>query len=341
MILVTGGTGLIGSYLIHDLLISGERVRALVRRHRDSTFRNSLFNCFVDIDSNTLMNFEWFEGDVLDPESLEEAMQDITQVYHCGGMISFKASEAELMRRINVEGTANVVNACLSSGVLKLVYTSSISVLGSHPGTIMDETAEWTDTGNPSAYGYSKFYAEQEVRRGINQGLNAVIVIPSLVIGAGGHPDIATVFLKRIRKLLLYYTSGVTGYVDVRDVSKAMILLMNSKVVGESYILNAENMNQKELFKTCARLLNTKGPIIPLNKPLLHGACLVDSFYSRVTGKEPSLTRENVLSVFRTNRYSSVKFCNAFDYKFIPVESSLRFAFQIMKTLPMEREYAL
>lgn len=340
MILVTGGTGLIGSYLLHDLLASGEKVRALVRKNRNENFRNSLFDCFEDNDSINLANLEWFEGDILDNGCLHAAMKDVKQVYHCSGMISFKASEAEMMRRINVEGTANIVNACLASGVEKLVYTSSISVLGSHPGTIMDETAQWTDTGEPSAYGYSKHYAEQEVWKGIKRGLNTVIVIPSLVLGAGTHPETATVFLRNIRKLLPYYTSGVTGYVDVRDVSAAMILLMNSNISNDRFILNAENLSQRELFTACAAILGLKGPAFPLNKPLLSCASYIDKYYSRITGKEPSLTKENVLSVFRINRYSADKFCSTFDYTLIPVEESLRHAFRIMKLIPAQREYA-
>jgi dihydroflavonol-4-reductase len=340
MILVTGGTGLIGSQLLHDLLVSGERVRALVRRHRDSNFRNALFNCFDDLDGSKLMNLEWFEGDVLDIESLKEAMHDVSQVYHCGGMISFRASEAELMKRINIDGTANIVEACLTFGVQKLVYTSSISVLGSHPGTILNETAEWTDTGQPSAYGYSKYYAEQEVWKGIKRGLNAAIVIPSLVLGAGSHPETATVFLRNIRKILPYYTIGVTGYVDVRDVSAAMILLMKSNISSDRFILNAENLSQKELFTACAAILGLKGPAFPLYKPLLSCASYIDKYYSRITGKEPSLTKENVLSVFRINRYSADKFCRTFDYTFIPVEESLKHVFMIMKLIPFQREYS-
>ena len=331
MILVTGGTGLIGSYLLHDLLASGEKVRALVRKNRNENFRNSLFDCFEDNDSINLANLEWFEGDILDNGCLHAAMKDVKQVYHCSGMISFKASEAEMMRRINVEGTANIVNACLASGVEKLVYTSSISVLGSHQGTLLDETSEWTDSGKPSAYGYTKYYAELEIWKGIKRGLNAVIVLPSVVIGAGSHPETATVFLQNIRKLLPYYTTGVTGYVDVRDVVKAMVLLMNSENIGQRYILNAENLSQKQLFQLSARILNKRGPVIPLSRTLLSAVCFLENLYSKIAGKEPALTRENVMTVFRVNRYSSDKFRKAFDYTFIPVEESLRHAFSVIR----------
>ncbi len=334
MILVTGGTGLVGTYLLYELASKGRKIRALIRPGRSEHFVQSLFSC---IDCNHNFNpthIEWVEGDVLDLYSLDQAMEGVNQVYHSAGMISFYPRERALMQKINIEGTANIVDCSMRHGVQKLIHVSSISALGSNTEKdLIDENATWQNSEIHSGYGISKYSGEKEVWRGIEEGLNAVIVNPSVILGAACHPKAVNPVLNGINKLLPFYSNGVTGYVDVRDVVKAMILLMESDISAERYVLNSENLSQRELFTICAVLLGRKNPYIHLNKPLLNLFRIEEALRSTITGNRPLITRENVNSVTGINRYSSDKFRLRFGYEFIPVKESLSNAFQILKML--------
>jgi dihydroflavonol-4-reductase len=335
MIFVTGGTGLVGTYLLHELCLQGSKIRALIRPGHSKQFVSSLFNCFASLPESASL-IEWVEGDILDIYSLDKAMQGVTRVYHCAGQVSFRPEERMLMHKINVEGTANVVNSCIKQNVKKLVHVSSISAFGNHSEIdIIDENTTWQNSWKPSAYAISKYTGELEVWRGIAEGLNAVIVNPSVIIGAASHPKAVNPILAPISKLLPYYTCGVTGYVDVRDVAKAMILLMESEINGERFILNAENLTQRELFNHCAMILQKKGPKIYLSKSILKFASYLEILRNLATGSQPSITPENVRSVTGINRYSAEKFKLKFDYTFIPIDESLSYAFQKLKTIQL------
>ncbi|HLN53295.1 MAG TPA: NAD-dependent epimerase/dehydratase family protein [Lentimicrobium sp.] len=329
MILVTGGTGLLGSYLLHELAVSGNKVKALIRPGRGEQFKELLFKCFNCDTRPILDNIIWEDGDVLDKDSLNRALKDVDEVYHCAGMISFNPKERSLMHRINVEGTANVVETSLAKKVRKMVHVSSISALGRCEGLI-DEGIKWLPSERHSAYGISKYYGEQEVWKGIAKGLNAVIVNPSVIIGAGSHEKAMTPFFKGLEKMLPFYTRGVTGYVDVRDVVKAMTLLMKSDISGEQFVLNADNVPQRVLFRHCSDLLGKRGPRFYLARPVLTIAWVVESFRAKLSGSAPGLTLENVRSVTGINRYTAQKFSKRFDYEFIPVKESLEYS---LKTL--------
>jgi dihydroflavonol-4-reductase len=329
MILVTGGTGLLGTYLLYELVASGNKVKALIRPGRKDSFRQSLFNCFRCDTKQIAGSIIWEDGDVLDYDSVCKAMQGVDEVYHCAGMISFNPKDKTLMHKINVEGTANIVKACLDNNVRKLVHVSSISAVGRCDGLI-DENIKWMVNDRHSEYGKSKYYGEQEVWKGINSGLNAVIVNPSVIIGAGSHDKAMTPFFKGLKRMLPFYTKGVTGYVDVRDVVNAMILLMRSDVSGERFILNADNVPQKLLFKHCSEILDVPGPRFYLAKPVLTAAWFAENIRSKISGTTPGLTLENVRSVIGVNRYSALKFSKLFDYKFIPIRDSLEYSMSVL-----------
>jgi len=325
MILVTGGTGLVGTYLLYELARSGNRVKALIRPGRSDLFKESLFRCF-NCDTHPIMeNIVWQDGDVLDKDSLDKAFEDVSKVYHCAGMISFNPKDRVMMHRINIEGTANIVNACLENNIRKLVHVSSISAIGSCEGLI-DESIKWLPSDRHSEYGKSKYYGEQEVWKGISGGLNAAIVNPSVIIGAGSHDKAMTPFFKGLKKMLPFYTKGVTGYVDVRDVVNAMILLMGSNISGERFILNSDNVPQKTLFKHCSEIMNMKGPRFYVAKPLLTAAWLTETLRATLSNTEPGLTFENVRSVTGINKYTALKFSEQFNYQFIPIRESLEYS---------------
>ncbi len=333
MILVTGGTGLVGSYLLYELTRKGHKVRVLLRPGKKAYDTHKIFDCFQAKPSETLIGqVEWFEGDVQDPFSLEQAMQGIDYVYHCAALVSFSPRDFKEMLTINVEGTANVVNACLQNGIKKLCHVSSIAALGqAEKGEMIDENAKWKTSGINSGYGISKYGGEREVWRGIEEGLNAVIVNPSVIIGAGCQARATNKLFRSIKTFLPFYTTGVNGYVDVRDVVNAMILLMESEVIGERFVLNSENLSLKEFFIKAAGILGKPHPWIALNGSLMTFLAGIDETRARLTGTHPFITRENVRAALSKSYYSAEKFRSAFKYSFIPISESLSEAFRVLE----------
>ncbi len=332
MILVTGGTGLVGTYLLHELTCKGYKVRALLRPGQKPYNTEKLFDCISDTSEQLIKQVEWIEGDVLDPFSLQQAMEGVDYVYHCAALISFNPADLKAMLEVNIEGTANVVNACLENGVKKLCYVSSIAALGQpEKGEMTDENAHWKTSRVNSGYAISKYGGEREVWRGIEEGLNAVIVNPSVITGAGCHRKATNSLFRSIQNFLPFYTTGVNGYVDVRDVAKAMILLMESTVSGERFVLNSENLSLKDFFIKAADILGKPHPRIALNGTMLSALARMDEMRGKLTGSRPLLTRENARAAMAKSYYSAKKFSAAFDYTFIPVSDSLKEAFSIIE----------
>ena len=246
-ILVTGATGLVGSHLIKALARCRKSVKAL--------YRTSIPQ-FEDADK-----VEWIPGNILDIASLEDAMQGVKKVYHCAAIVSFNPKQKKLLHATNIEGTANVVNASLETGVEKLLYVSSVSALGRiRRKEMISEQMQWSEETNNSEYGRTKYFAEMEVWRGIGEGLNAVIVNPTIILGASDWSKSSSAIFKNVYNEFPWYTDGVTGFVDVEDVVKAMMLLMESNINGERFILSAANLSYGELLGLIAKTFNKKIP---------------------------------------------------------------------------------
>lgn len=279
MILVTGATGLVGSHLIQSLVKQQKQVKAIYR---------TAVPTFEGADK-----VEWIQADILDVISLEKAIDQVQQVYHCAAIVSFQPSQKNLLHQTNVEGTANIVNACLQAGIEKLVFVSSVAAIGRlREQQSINETMYWTPETSNSEYGKSKYLAEMEVWRGIGEGLNAVIVNPVIILGAGDWEKGSAELFKTAYDEFPWYTEGVTGFVDVADVVKAMEALMNSSVSGERFILSAENITYRELFTSMARHFGKKPPHRKVT-PLI--AALVwrwEALKGAITGKAPMLTKE-------------------------------------------------
>ena len=333
MILVTGGTGLVGSYLLYELTRKGHKVRALLRPGKKPYDPQKIFDCLPDKKGTSLTGqVEWFAGDVQDPFSLEQAMQGIEYVYHCAALVSFNPRDLKEMIAINVEGTANIVNACLQNGIKKLCHVSSIAALGqADKGEMIDENAKWKTSNSNSGYAISKYGGEREVWRGIEEGLNAVIVNPSIIIGAGCHHRATNQLFHNIKKFIPFYSTGVNGYVDVRDVANSMILLLESDISGERFVLNSENLTFKEFFIKVADILGKPHPRIAINGPLMTAIAWIDEMRALITRSKPLLTRENVRSVLSKSYYSSEKFKITLGYNFFPITESLEQAFRILE----------
>jgi len=224
------------------------------------------------------------------------------------------------MMRINVGGTANIVNVCLEKKI-PLCHVSSIGALGR--SELITENDLWQTARGRSAYAYSKYKSEMEVWRGIAEGLQAVIVNPAVILGAGDWTKGSSKFFSQVHKGLRFYTSGVTAFVDVRDVSRCMIQLMEQEHFGERYILTAGDLSYRELFNRIATHLRVRKPSIAVQPWMLHIACRLSWLAATVTGRSPALTRETAHSAFQQIHYSGEKIEKTPGYKFISLEKSI------------------
>ena len=294
MILVTGGAGLLGKELITQLLLAGKSVRAIYNKTPLVNFHNA--------------NLQQMQCNILDVIGLEDAMKGIEQVYHCAAIVSFNPRRKQEMFKINIEGTANVVNAALDAGVKKMVYVSSVAALGRirEDGPI-NETMNWTEETSNSAYGQSKYLAEMQVWRGIGEGLNAVMVNPVIILGAGDWNSGSSQIFKTAYDEFPWYTDGSTGFVDVRDVVKAMIELMNSDISGERFILSAENRTYAEVFNLMAKAFGKKPPHKKVTALLAKIVWRLEAIKSLFTGKDPLLTKETAATAMARVTFDNSK----------------------------------
>lgn len=313
MILVTGATGFLGAELVLQLTASGQKVRALKRE----TSKTPAF-----LAKNPLI--EWALADLNEPETLAEAFEDISQVYHCAAFISFDSKDKKKLFKVNIEGASNLVNLCLENKT-RLVHVSSVAALGNGKKG-QDITENDYLKFDRSAYNYaiSKYEGEMEVWRGIAEGLNAVIVNPSIIIGKNAGFEGSGAIFKLVKDGLKFYTGGACGFVDVEDVAKAMVLLMNNKKIsGERFTLSAENIHYKDLFAIIAKNFNLKAPGIEAKPWMLAIAWRAAKLVSFFTGKAPSLTKDAAKSSFNLSYYSNQKIKSAISLSFKPLKVSI------------------
>ena len=305
MILVTGGAGLLGNTLIEMLLQKGENVRA--------TYNSTALGL------NTLTNFETVECDILDVYALEDALQDVTEIYHCAGLVSFNPKDEKKLYNINVEGTANVVNAALNAGIRKFVHVSSVAAMGRiRPGEMIDEIMLWTEETSNSKYGHSKYLGEMEVWRGVAEGLNAVIINPSIILGAGNWNEGSTKIFKSVYDEFPWYTEGTTGFVDVRDVAAAMIQLMESDITAEKFVISAENISYRDMFTMMAKAFGKKVPSKKVTPFIAALTWRMENIKSMFMGTSPLLTQETIdtaLTKVEYNNRKLLQFLPGFKYR--------------------------
>ena len=284
MILVTGGTGFLGAYIIKELVNKKIAVRAIRRKKYLPAF----------IASNILEQVEWMDGDVLDLAGLEEAMDGVDTIIHCAAKVSFNEKERQQMFRVNIEGTANVVNVAIEKNIKHFVHVSSVAALGRKTnGAIVTEEKKWEDDKINTNYAISKYQAEMEVWRGIGEGLQAVIVNPSTVLGYGDWNSSSCAIFKTVYTEFPWYTSGINGFVDVEDVAKAIVLLAEKNIIGERFILNADNWSFHQLLTTIADGFGKKRPTRHATPVLGSMAWRLERVKKIFSRKMPLLTRES------------------------------------------------
>lgn len=325
MIFVTGGTGLVGARLIFDLVNKGEKVTALKRAGTSLNRFLSLISFYTNNNKAIEKNITWVEGDLLDFENLTKVIPIGAKVYHCAAKVSFNPKMSNNIIENNVEGTANLVNACLLKNVVKLCHVSSIGALGGKiNGQQINENTPWSSVGK-SAYSLSKYYSELEVWRSMAEGLCAVIVNPSVILGAGNWNQGSPQLFSMVSKGLKYYTSGTTSYVDVKDVSKAMIMLMDSDIEGERFLLASETLSYKSLFIKIADSIQVKAPYKYASKFITGVAFRLEKVRSVILSNEPKMTRQTHTISHTSDNYSGKKITEKLNFSYTPIIETIKF----------------
>lgn len=318
MILVTGGTGLVGSHLIYQLTLENNVIRATHRADSDIERVKLLFK-FYSKDFNELFKkIEWIEADLNNLSQLQDAFKDISFVYHCAAYISFDPSRYETLRRVNIRGTANIVNLCINNKIKKLCHVSSVATLGYNIKEI-DENNYWDGNKHKSAYAISKYGAEMEVWRGVQEGVKSVIINPGVIIGPGFSKSALGTIIKMVTNKKRFHTCGKTGYVDVRDIANIMIRLMNSKIENERYILVNKNLSYKKVIDMVSSNLGMKNKSTFVSKSKLKIALVFDLVSSKFFNKERKLSKALCKTLTRNFNYSSKKIKKNLNFEFTSI----------------------
>jgi len=316
MILITGANGIVGSAICRKFVNAGLEV-AILRRP------SSNLSTLTEIKDK----IEIFEGDILDILSLEKAMQRADAVIHCAAMVSLHSRDKKKMFKVNIEGTKNLVNLSLKYGVKEFVQISSVAALGRNKGvTVIDENSKWTNSELDSAYAESKYLAEIEVWRGIEEGLNALIVNPSVVLGRGNPDHSSAQIFKYIMEGNYFYTEGQVNYIDARDVAESVFRLWQCKAFGERFILNAGTTTYKNLFSLIAKEMNKRTPSIKVNSTLLRAAFVFEKLKSFFTGKPSLITRETILLSEMEFFFDNKKLLSTIELNFQTLEDTIKWS---------------
>lgn len=315
-ILVTGGSGFIGAYIIKELVEKGYAVRAI--RHSN----NAPF--FIPAHINEKV--EWVPGDVLDVVSLQEAMDGVDAVIHAAAKVSFNDNDKSSLYKINIDGTANIVNMALESNVKRFVHISSVAAIGrTVTGETVNEEKKWQAGKMHTTYAISKYHAELHVWRGAAEGLDMVIVNPSTVLGYGDWNMSSCAIFKSVYKEFPWYTKGINGFVAVTDVAKAAVLLMESNQSHERFIVNGDNWSFQQLFNTIADGFGKKHPHKEASPFIGKIAWRMEKLKSMMSGKKPLLTRQSARVAQSVTYFDNSKILKALPgFSFTPLEKAIQ-----------------
>ena len=324
MILVTGGTGLVGAHLLLNLAENEDSIRAIYRSSTSVEKTKSLFSLF---QKETLFSkIDWIEADITDVPSLEIAFQNIDYVYHCAGFISFDPNDEEKLRKINIEGTANIVNFCLAYNIKKLCHVSSIAAFGNVTSSeiFIDEETEWNPEINHSDYAISKYGAEMEVWRGQQEGLQVVVVNPGIILGSTiWKKGSGSIFVK-IKKGLRFYTLGESGYVGVKDVVSIMIQLMKRDIIGERFCLVSENVSYRNVINLIAEKTNKPKARFHAKPWMTAILWRIDWFLNTFFRTKRILSKHSATSIHSIDKYNNSKIKNALNFEFQSIDNVVK-----------------
>ena len=324
MVFVTGATGLVGRYLVDELLRNGEQVRALCRPQSD----RQAVHAFLAKAGTDDARLEWVEGSLHDGMFLEEAMAGCLRVFHCAAMVSFHPKDAETMMRINRDATGLVVNAMLHTGVEELVHVSSVAALGRKPGEPVHEDVPFEDGRDVSQYARSKFAAELEAWRGQEEGLRVLAVNPVIVLGEGDFSRSSSMLFTLVHRGLSWYPTGTNGFVAARDVARACTVLSDQGCWGERFVLCAENASYRQLMVWMANALGATPPHRPLKAWMMGTAWRLSALWEALTGRRAPISKESVENTNKDHRYATDKLertlkAKGVDWTYEPIQKTI------------------
>lgn len=327
MNLITGATGLVGAHVALALLQQNKSVVAIKRQGSDILKTKKLFSYYTS-DADILFNkIKWIDADVCDIYSLLEALEGIETVYHCAGFVSFNSKDNKQMHRINAEGTANLVNACLEKNIKALCHVSSIATLQNPDITKnIDESVYWKSSPSASDYAISKYNGEREVWRGTEEGLSAVIVNPGIILGPGFWHQSSGKLIETCYHGNPFYTNGSSATIDAKDVADCMIQLTEKKEFSKRFVLIENNYSFKEILLKVHKALGKKEPSIEVGKVLLTIGKWIDKIRAFITSKEQLITKETINACLDNNSYNNKRVKEILSYQFIPLQNTVQFA---------------
>lgn len=329
MILVTGGTGLIGSHLLLQLTQKHETIRAIYRDASKLEHVKTVFSYYTKNAASLFKHIEWVEADITNIPALETAFETVEYVYHCAGFISFAPNDFNQLKKINIEGTANVVNLSITNGVKKLCHVSSIAALGVTLNKPITEETHWNPEAHNSCYAISKYGAEMEVWRGSREGLDIVIVNPGIVLGPGFWDSGSGIIFSTIYKGLKFYTTGTSGYVAVNDIVKAMLQLTESAIKNERFILVAENLSFKLITEKISECFKKKAPTKEAKPYLLEIGWRLDWLKHFLFKSPRTLSKTLAKTAHNKEEYDNSKIKEQLNFNFESIEDAIAFSCKI------------
>jgi len=315
-VLVTGGTGFLGAYIIRQLVEGGYSVRAIRRGRTQPAF----------IPDTVWEKVEWVAGDILDIVGVEEAMDGMDAVVHAAAKVSFSDRDRAGIFSTNIDGTANLVNTALALSIQRFVHVSSVAAMGRvGNGECVTEEKVWQDSRYNTTYAISKFRGEMEVWRAIGEGLPAVIVNPSTILGFGDWNSSSCALFRSAYDEFPWYTEGINGFVDVTDTARAVVRLLESDIVGERYILNSDNWTFRRLFESMAEEFGKKPPTRKATPFLAGIAWRAEKVKSWMSGRPSLLTRESARVARSSTLFDNSKILRQLpDFTFTPLPDTIR-----------------
>ncbi|MES2566358.1 MAG: NAD-dependent epimerase/dehydratase family protein [Bacteroidota bacterium] len=326
MNLITGATGIVGAHVALQLLQQNKTVVAIKRQSSDISKTKKLFSYYTDDAEALFQKIKWVDANVCDIYSLLDALEGIETVYHCAGFVSFNSKDNKAMHRVNSEGTANLVNACLEKNIKALCHVSSIATL-QNPDikTNIDESVYWKSSPTASDYAISKYNGEREVWRGSEEGLNVVIVNPGIILSPGFWTQSSGKLIQTCYNGNPFYTNGTGASIDAKDVAKCMLKLVEAKQFSKRFVLIENNYSFKHILSLLHKEFGRKAPYIEAGKMTMTiGRCL-DGIRSVFSNKEQLITKETVEAGLDRNSYSNERIKKTLNYKFTPLEETVRF----------------
>jgi dihydroflavonol-4-reductase len=324
MIVVTSGTGLLGAHLLLELVNTDDRVRVIMRKGSSRKKVFSVWKHYHDDPRTLLGRFEWYEADLTNKAEVCSAIEGASKIYHCAGFVSFSSGQKRAFRESNIEIIANLVDACLQISGIKLVHVSSVAAIGKTVGEKQSSESGGWPVSAKSMYARTKIRGELEVWRGIAEGLNAIIVNPSVILGPGDWEKSSARIFEVVYKGLGFYTKGVTGFVDVRDVVNVILELMHSDITGERFIVSAANLTFEELFAKIAFSFDKKPPSHYASPLMTSFAWRTEWLYALLTGRQPRITRVSARSAHAIQEYTAEKVCSRLDFSFRNIDETIR-----------------